>query len=228
MDSRSTLNSRQKSTGRQFHQKTRCSRSTPRSSGLRRDQPIPDDGEDEPEVQDEPDDTSSQLPLLTNQLLDRLLYKGVLPRYAFPTDVATFYVFDRINSTSYRPAFHFTPSQGLSVALTQYAPGKKVWIAGQRIHFGSHLFSDCQGAKPGMAEQVPVLRMLHSATMPRKLNSTTVREERRWTAPHAATRMPSAPQRYGCARQDLLIRYTWMKTPKLKMLRPAATRPGRN
>ena len=101
------------------------------------DQPIPDDGEDEPEVQDEPDNTSSQLPLLTNQLLDRLLYKGVLPRYAFPTDVATFYVFDRINSTSYRPAFHFTPSQGLSVALTQYAPGKKVWIAGKEYTSGA-------------------------------------------------------------------------------------------
>ena len=101
------------------------------------EQLVPDDGEDEPEVQQEPNDTTSQLPLLTNQLLDRLLYKGVLPRYAFPTDVATFYVFDRINSTSYRPAFHFTPSQGLSVALTQYAPGKKVWIAGKEYTSGA-------------------------------------------------------------------------------------------
>jgi hypothetical protein len=101
------------------------------------EQLIPDNGEDEPEVQEEPDDSSSQLPLLTNQLLDRLLYKGVLPRYAFPTDVATFYVFDRINSTNYRPAFHFTPSQGLSVALTQYAPGKKVWIAGKEYTSGA-------------------------------------------------------------------------------------------
>ena len=101
------------------------------------DQLVPDDGEDEAEVQGEPDDSSSHLPLLTNQLLDRLLYKGVLPRYAFPTDVATFYVFDRINSTGYRPAFHFTPSQGLSVALTQYAPGKKVWIAGKEYTSGA-------------------------------------------------------------------------------------------
>jgi ATP-dependent helicase YprA (DUF1998 family) len=62
-------------------------------------------------------------------LLDRLLYKGVLPRYAFPTDVATFYVFDADRSTSYRPMFRFTPSQGLPVALSQYAPGKEVWIA---------------------------------------------------------------------------------------------------
>ena len=65
----------------------------------------------------------------SENLLDRLLYKGVLPRYAFPTDVATFHVFDQERSTSYRPAFRFTPSQGLPVALSQYAPGKEVWIA---------------------------------------------------------------------------------------------------
>jgi ATP-dependent helicase YprA (DUF1998 family) len=61
-------------------------------------------------------------------LLDRLLYKGVLPRYAFPTDVASFHVFDRDRSTPFKPAFRYTPSQGLSVALSQYAPGKEVWI----------------------------------------------------------------------------------------------------
>jgi len=65
----------------------------------------------------------------SENLLDRLLYRGVLPRYAFPTDVATFHVFDPVNSTMYRPVFQFTPSQGLAVALSQYAPGKQVWIA---------------------------------------------------------------------------------------------------
>ena len=64
----------------------------------------------------------------SENLLDRLLYKAVLPRYAFPTDVAAFHVFDQDRSTRYRPAFRFTPSQGLPVALSQYAPGKEVWI----------------------------------------------------------------------------------------------------
>lgn len=64
----------------------------------------------------------------SENLLDRLLYKGVLPRYAFPTDVAAFHVFDPDRSTLFRPAFRFTPSQGLPVALSQYAPGKEVWI----------------------------------------------------------------------------------------------------
>lgn len=62
------------------------------------------------------------------KLLDRLLYKGVLPRYAFPTDVVSFHIFDEDRSTSYRPVFRYAPSQGLTVALSQYAPGKAVWV----------------------------------------------------------------------------------------------------
>lgn len=66
-----------------------------------------------------------------DKLLDRLLYCGVLPRYAFPTDVATFSVFDREKSTSFKHVMRFAPSQSLPVALTQYAPGKQVWISGK-------------------------------------------------------------------------------------------------
>lgn len=89
---------------------------------------------------DDADDTDEDFedprPSATN-LLDRLLYKGVLPRYAFPTDVATFYVFDRDKSSRFRPVFRFTPSQGLSVALSQYAPGKEVWISGKQYRSGA-------------------------------------------------------------------------------------------
>ncbi|MBC9937035.1 MULTISPECIES: DEAD/DEAH box helicase [unclassified Leucobacter] len=61
-------------------------------------------------------------------LLDRLLYEGVLPRYAFPTDVVSFHVFDVNKSERFNVAYQYTPSQGLNVALSQYAPGKVVWI----------------------------------------------------------------------------------------------------
>jgi Lhr-like helicase len=81
------------------------------------------------ETQEEQGEESPSRNSSSENLLDRLLYKGVLPRYAFPTDVATFHVFDQESSTPYRPAFRFTPSQGLPVALSQYAPGKEVWIA---------------------------------------------------------------------------------------------------
>jgi len=62
-------------------------------------------------------------------LLNRLLKKGILPRYAFPTDVANFYIFDRYETRRlHRPVFEYTPSQGTKIALTQYAPGKRVWV----------------------------------------------------------------------------------------------------
>lgn len=83
---------------------------------------------------------------LQENLLDRLLYKGVLPRYAFPTDVATFYVFDQANSRRGLPAFRFTPSQGLAVALSQYAPGKEVWIANRQYRSGA-LYSPLKGER---------------------------------------------------------------------------------
>ena len=67
----------------------------------------------------------------TEGLLDRLLYCGKLPRYAFPTDVATFHVFDLDRSSRFRPIMRFAPQQGLPTALTQYAPGKQVWISGK-------------------------------------------------------------------------------------------------
>ncbi|WP_370034718.1 DEAD/DEAH box helicase [Qipengyuania mesophila] len=67
----------------------------------------------------------------SEKLLDRLLYCGKLPRYAFPTDVATFHIFDQDKSSKYRHIFRFAPSQGLPIALSQYAPGKQVWVSGK-------------------------------------------------------------------------------------------------
>lgn len=77
-------------------------------------------------------------------LLDRLLYKGVLPRYAFPTDVVAFHVFDRDRSTRFRSEFRYAPSQGLPIALSQYAPGKEVWIDGKLWTSGA-LYSPMRG-----------------------------------------------------------------------------------
>ncbi len=85
------------------------------------------EGEDAPEEGEERPRQASN----PGKLLDRLLYCGKLPRYAFPTDVATFHVFDHDRSTRFRPIMRFAPSQGLPIALTQYAPGKQVWISGK-------------------------------------------------------------------------------------------------
>lgn len=83
------------------------------------------------EVQPEADESRPAQGAPRGSLLERLLYCGVLPRYAFPTDVVTFHVFNREASSDFRHEMAFTPSQGLTAALSQYAPGKQVWIAGK-------------------------------------------------------------------------------------------------
>jgi ATP-dependent helicase YprA (DUF1998 family) len=89
-----------------------------------------DDGEGD-DTENIPEEGDDHQKLNITTLLDRLLYCGKLPRYAFPTDVATFHVFDRDRSSPFRPVMRFAPQQGLAIALTQYAPGKQVWIAGK-------------------------------------------------------------------------------------------------
>lgn len=108
--------------------------------------PAPDD--DQPsEAPPEPSETHSTgtFDPATN-LLDRLLYKGVLPRYAFPTDVATFHVF-KPNSPGYFPEFAYLPSQGTVVALSQYAPGKQVWID-NRLYSSGAIYSQMWTDRP--------------------------------------------------------------------------------
>ncbi|MES2860083.1 MAG: DEAD/DEAH box helicase [Pseudomonadota bacterium] len=88
-------------------------------------------GEDGSTEEDPQPDAEELVDVASDNLLDRLLYWGVLPRYAFPTDVAPFYVFSP-NSTGFRHEMEFAPSQGLNVALSQYAPNKQIWIAGKQ------------------------------------------------------------------------------------------------
>ena len=66
------------------------------------------------------------------KLLDRLFDRGVLPRYAFPTDVVTFHVFDKAQSTERRAKLRYTPQLGLNQALSSYAPGREIWVNGER------------------------------------------------------------------------------------------------
>ena len=89
----------------------------------------------------EPGDTSGEVDrsedapeggLDPEKLLDRLFDRGVLPRYAFPTDVVTFHVFDPAASTDRKAVLKYTPQLGLNQALSGYAPGREVWVNGER------------------------------------------------------------------------------------------------
>jgi ATP-dependent helicase YprA (DUF1998 family) len=89
----------------------------------------------------------------TDQLLDRLLFKAVLPRYAFPTDLAAFYVFDKTNFSEYRPEFEFSPTYGLSRALNQYAPGNRPWIDSRKWTSGALYSPSPDGLKNAWEEK---------------------------------------------------------------------------
>ncbi len=104
-----------------------------------------DSNADTPEEPDEP--TPPRPTADSKMLLDRLLYKGVLPRYAFPTDVATFHVFDNAESTSYRARLKYSPSQGMTAALSQYAPGKELWIDNKMYRSGA-VYSSMREERP--------------------------------------------------------------------------------
>lgn len=84
------------------------------------------------EVDTGADDTARVVDPSTDKLLDRLLYRGVVPRYAFPTDVVAFHAFNRDQSTPFRAVIDYAPSQGLAMALSQYAPNKQLWINGKQ------------------------------------------------------------------------------------------------
>jgi ATP-dependent helicase YprA (DUF1998 family) len=97
-------------------------------------EPNPTDGQapEDEEAEENADDRDEVIDPSADKLLDRLLYRGILPRYAFPTDVASFYVFNRALTTAFAPKMEFAPSQGLNIALSQYAPNKQIWIKGKQ------------------------------------------------------------------------------------------------
>jgi len=89
-----------------------------------------DEGVGAEDVANEDNDTSSP-----ERLLDRLLYEGVLPKYAFPTDLIAFHVFEATNGLGAGPSarnkLRYAPQRNLSIALSEYAPGKTVFIDGR-------------------------------------------------------------------------------------------------
>lgn len=88
------------------------------------------------------------------KLLDRLFDRGVLPRYAFPTDVVTFHVFDTTASSDRKAVLKYSPQLGLNQALSGYVPGREVWVNGER-HYSFAIWTpfnrrDCWQAWFGM------------------------------------------------------------------------------
>jgi len=88
-------------------------------------------GEDDFALEDSSDSETERRGGDKSKLLDRLFDEGLLPQYAFPTDVASFTVFGD-KTDAWRPTAQYSPQQDLNKALSEYAPGHEVWIDGKR------------------------------------------------------------------------------------------------
>jgi hypothetical protein len=94
---------------------------------------------------------------LEESLLEALIGHAVLPRYAFPTDVVTFWVSKarRPGDPTFKRVFDYEPQRDLQLALTEYAPGRSLTIDKWRFESAA-LFSPYEpSAAPTLARREP-------------------------------------------------------------------------
>lgn len=81
-------------------------------------------------------------------LLDLLFDQGLLPTYAFPTNLCSFYVFDREDN---RVRVKERPQQGKALALSEYAPGRILVINKETYRVGGIYVHDVTTGEPARA-----------------------------------------------------------------------------
>ena len=163
----------------------------------------------------------------SGQLLDRLLYRGVLPRYAFPTDVATFHVFDEARSSRFRPIMRFAPSQGLPIALSQYAPGKQIWISGKCYSSGA-IYSVMANERFEAWESKRLYCECSACGFARTFEIGEIARGDKQDCPACGTKNSSAKHATGCVRQDSLIPWMSKRSHRRMTCLRRATRHARN
>jgi ATP-dependent helicase YprA (DUF1998 family) len=94
---------------------------------------------------------------LEDELLQTLIGRAVFPRYAFPTDVVSFWVAKprKPGEQSSRRTFDYEPQRDLQLALTEYAPGRSLTIDKWRFKSAA-LFSPYEPTPgPSLAHRQP-------------------------------------------------------------------------
>ncbi len=81
-------------------------------------------------------------------LLDHLFDAGVLPTYAFPTNVATFWIYGRDQG---RLVVQEAPQQDKHIALSEYAPGRLLVVDKKSYRVGGLAAPDLLALEPGGA-----------------------------------------------------------------------------
>jgi len=82
-------------------------------------------------------------------LIDVMFDKGLLPSYAFPTNLCTFYIFENDGN---RVRIKERPQQGKDKALSEYAPGRLLVVNKETYRVGGIYVEGTNSAKP--AEQL--------------------------------------------------------------------------
>ena len=114
-------------------------------------QPNEDTGAESAPEQDEERPQQASNP---GKLLDRLLYCGKLPRYAFPTDVATFHVFDRDRSSRFSADHAFRAVPRPPSRLNAVRTGQTGLDFGQMLYVGRNLFGHVRRPPLGLGLKV--------------------------------------------------------------------------
>ncbi len=70
---------------------------------------------------------------LGERLLESLVEKAILPRYAFPTDTVNLWVIDQRSTNGQKRSFKYQPQRDLVIALSEYAPTRTLTIDGFRF-----------------------------------------------------------------------------------------------
>jgi len=100
-----------------------------------------DDAVDEDAAEDKSssDDAEERQPLEDRELLDLLFEKGLLPSYAFPTDLTSFLI-ERLkrnpNNNRLEMEIVERPQQAVQKALSEYAPGRLIVVNKQTYRSG--------------------------------------------------------------------------------------------
>ncbi|NDD62665.1 MAG: DEAD/DEAH box helicase [Acidobacteria bacterium] len=69
---------------------------------------------------------------LDERLLESLITRAVLPRYAFPTDTVNLWVIQQRSTNGSKRSFRYQPQRDLGLALSEYAPTRTLTIDGYR------------------------------------------------------------------------------------------------
>ena len=153
-----------------------------------------------------------------SRLLDRLFSEGLLPRYAFPTDVAGFSVFEE-RTAPWRPKLRYSPQQALNQALSEYAAGAQGLGGRQGAPVARPLVARGQGLarRLGGAQALPALPRLRL----RRTQGPPRRAARRKPslARPAARRARSDPRSTGSGRRASPSRTTCAPNRPISTLR---------